>query len=56
MGYPTWEIDFFTHGYKSIDYKRAQERANRRMKKKSMKAARAQGFKRQDRMPGAWHV
>ena len=31
-----------------------QERANRRLKKKSMKAACAQGLKKRDRMPGAW--
>ena len=35
---------------------RAQERANRRWEKKSMKAARAQGLKKRDRMPGAWPV
>lgn len=37
-------------------YDRAQERANRRMKKKSMKLARAQGFRKRDQMPGAWPV
>ena len=34
----------------------AQERANRRLRKKSMKAARAQGLKKRDRMPGAWPI
>ena len=37
-------------------HERAQARANRRWEKKSMKAARAQGVKRRDRMPGAWPV
>ena len=37
-------------------YERAQERANRRLKKKAMKGARAQGFKKRNRMPGAWPV
>ena len=34
----------------------AQSRANRRWEKKAEKAARAQGLKRRDRMPGAWPV
>ena len=37
-------------------YDLAQKRANRRWEKKSMKAARAQGLKRRDRMPGVWPV
>ena len=37
-------------------YDLAQKRANRRWEKKSMKAARAQGLKKRDRMPGAWPV
>lgn len=37
-------------------YELAQERANRRWEKKMLKAARAQGLKKQDRMPGAWPV
>ncbi|CAD6581412.1 MAG: hypothetical protein ASARMPRED_000606 [Alectoria sarmentosa] len=56
MGYPAWEIDLQRHRYEGIDYKRAQERANRRMRKKSMKAARAQGLKSRDQMPGAWPI
>ena len=56
MGFAAWEKDFSIHGYEGIDYKRAQERADRRMRKKSMKAARAQGLKRRDQMPGAWPV
>lgn len=37
-------------------HERPQERANRRMKKKLMKVARAQGFRKRDRMPGAWPI
>ena len=37
-------------------YDRAQERANRRLKKKASKAARAQGLKSRHPMPGAWPV
>lgn len=37
-------------------HERAQERANRRWEKKSMKTARAQGLKKRDQMPGAWPV
>ena len=41
-------LDRMTH------FERIQERAYRRMNKKSIKAARAQGLKKRDRMPGAW--
>ena len=58
--YPAWFTDpVFLHEYRVSRqqlYDRAQERANRRLKKKALKAARAQGFKNQDRMPGAWPV
>ena len=37
-------------------FDRVQERANRRLKKKSMKAARAQGLKKREYIPGAWPV
>ena len=49
--YPAWSD--FSEGQL---YERAQERANRRLRKKSMKAARAQGLKKRERMPGAWPV
>ena len=45
-GYSNWKLR----------HELAQKRANRRWKKKSMKAARAQGLKKRDRMPGAWPV
>lgn len=35
---------------------RVQKRANRRLEKKSKKAARAQGLKERNRMPGAWPI
>lgn len=58
--YPAW----FNHcahpeddtTYWQALFERAQERANRRIQKKSMKAARAQGWKKRDQMPGAWPV
>ena len=37
-------------------HERAQERANRRWERKWMKAARAQGVKKRDQMPGAWPI
>ena len=62
LRYPEWS-DFLRYRWGDIDdpemqllHERAQERANRRWEKKSMKAARAQGLKKRDRMPGAWPV
>ena len=60
LRYPAWSDhhanyeDDLTYSCRDALYDRAQERAIRRMKKKSMKAARAQGFKKRDKMPGAW--
>lgn len=60
--YPAWSDhykdyeDSITYWNRKPLYDRAQERANRRMEKKSMKLARAQGFRKRDRMPGAWPV
>ncbi len=60
LRYPAWSDHFSDYEHDSIYsrrkplYDRAQERANRRMKKKSMKAACALGFKKCDKMPGAW--
>ena len=55
LRYPAWSK---SHGIRDDDwqlrYDRAQERANRRLMKKAMKAARAQGLKKRTRMPGAW--
>ncbi len=61
LRYPAWcDYDRCYWGRDDTDlqslYERAQERANRRLKKKAMKAARAQGFKKRNRMPGAWPV
>ena len=62
MMYPAWS-DYFRCFGGCIDdpevrlpYELAQERANRRWEKKAMKAARAQGLKKRERMPGAWPV
>lgn len=66
LRYPEWS-DYLRCHVSDTDYpelnsvykrahERAQKRANRRWEKKSMKAARAQGLKRRDRMPGAWPV
>ena len=62
MIYPAWS-DYIrcTGGYVDdpelrLPHELAQERANRRWEKKSMKAARAQGLKKRERMPGAWPV
>ena len=60
--YPEWTT--YNRGYTDhredlkwqLLYDRAQERANRRLKKKSMKAVRAQRLKKRDRMPGAWPI
>ena len=60
--YPAWFIDpnsLHRNYISSQDrqlYDRAQERANRRLKKKTMKWARAQGLTNRDRMPCAWPV
>ena len=51
LTYPAW-----AYGLEWQPRDRARERANRRLKKKSMKAARAQGLKKRERMPGAWPV
>ena len=61
MRYPAWyDYSFYeddiSRSNGKLAYKLAQERANRRMKKKSMKAARAQGCKSRNQMPGAWPV
>ena len=62
MRYPAWSSDYsvydddITCSNREMAYKLAQRRANRRMKKKSMKAARAQGCKNRNQMPGAWPV
>ena len=62
LSYPKWFVYFGWHPnelarsrYKPL-YNRAQERANRRLHKKAMKAARAQGLGKRSRMPGAWPV
>lgn len=66
LWYPAWASHYgpWTYHNGSFDgdrhrkwyliHERAEERANRRLRKKSMKAARAQGMKKGDRMPGAW--
>ena len=60
LSYPAWSdsYEFFEDSVIRLKrqplYERAQERANRRWEKKSMKAARAQGLEKRDRMPGAW--
>ena len=69
MWWKSWEVYWsFTHPAWSDPFsnqegvlyerahERAQERANRRMKKKSMNFARAQGFGKREKMPGAWPV
>ena len=62
LRYPAWSDHYkeaensITYGNRKPLYDRAQERANRRMEKKSMKLARAQGFRKRDQMPGAWPV
>ena len=62
LRYPAWS-DYIRCFEGCIDnptlrlpHELAQERANRRWEKKSMKAARAQGLKKRNRMPGAWPV
>ena len=62
LRYPAWS-DYLRYCEGDLDdpefqllHERAQARANGRMKKKSMKAARAQGLKKRNRMPGAWPV
>ena len=62
LWYPAWDyhdgpwgpVDGDRHRKRQLIHERAEERANRRLRKKSMKAARAQGMKKGDRMPGAW--
>lgn len=63
LSYPAWSDHYeycLAFGYYpetwQLLYKKAQERANRRVKKKAMKAARAQGLRKRDQMPGAWPV
>ena len=62
LSYPEWFINFWiwkkcpTYWREHLLYDRAQERANRRLRKKAMKAARAQGLGKRSRMPGAWPV
>lgn len=57
---PEWFIDFWfwknwpTYPREHLLYDCAQDRANRRLRKKAMKAARAQGLGKRSRMPGAW--
>ena len=52
--HPRWSDVYYIRD--EVFCERVQERANRRMKKKSMKLARAQGFGKRDKMPGAWPV
>ena len=56
--HPAWSQVLFDQDNELHEraHERAQERANRRMKKKSMKSARAQGFGKREKMPGAWPV
>ena len=61
LRYPAWSDRYcpdLYNGFRTPEWKLinelAQERANRRLKKKLIKAARAQGMKKGDRMPGAW--
>ena len=60
LWYPAWTFSYGSfdcddcHRKWHLIHERAEERANRRLRKKSMKAARAQGMKKEDRMPGAW--
>lgn len=55
--YPIWSWDYSEYELEQkLLCERAQERANRRMEKKLAKAARAQGFKKRDQMPGAWPI
>ena len=62
LSFPAWSdyYEYHTlndgHSNRKLRHELAQKRANRRWKKKSMKAARAQGLKKRDRMPGAWPV
>ena len=62
LSYPEWSDPFcgpedgITYPNRQLLYKRVQERANRRLKKKSMKAARAQGLNKRECIPGAWPV
>lgn len=61
LRYPAWSDHYqcyesIDESYRRLLYELAQERANRRWEKKMLKAARAQGLKKQDRMPGAWPV
>ena len=59
LWYPAWTYHYGPFNgdpYRKwqLIYERAETRANRRLRKKSMKAARAQGMKKGDQMPGAW--
>ena len=61
LRYPVWCDRYCPHPYNGsptpawkLINEPAQEPPNRRLKKKLMKAARAQGMKKGDRMPGAW--
>ena len=69
LSYPPWSDKVWytksvnsTHPSKKELYDRAQQRANtqqranRRLRKKASKAARAQGLKKRHPMPGAWPV
>ncbi len=60
LRHPAWR-DFDRYNFHEVSdlqslYRLAHQRANRRLKKKAMKAARAQGSKKRNRMPGAWPV
>ena len=62
LRFPAWSDHFQSYELPSTRSERqplydlAQKRANRRWEKKAMKAVRAQGLKKRDRMPGAWPV
>lgn len=56
LGFPVWSDRIYAPHIAPGTRLLAQERANRRWEKKMMKAARAQGVKKRDRMPGAWPV
>ena len=63
LWYPAWSDHYCPYprdrsarSYWKLLKDRAHERANRRLRKKSEKAARAQGLKKRNPMPGAWPI
>ena len=56
FSYPDLHLNSLDRRYTDKIYENAQERFNRRAKKKSTKSARGQGLRARSKMPGAWPV